>query len=87
VLLALENAHVIRADSRRGAEWYELSHDRLVAPVRESNREWRIANLSGLQVDAMAWDAEGRPEALLVSDEVLRSAEAWAIEHPDVRHL
>ena len=43
VLMALENAHVLRADSRRGAEWYELSHDRLVAPVIESNSAWRAA--------------------------------------------
>ena len=36
VLRELENAHVIRADSRRGINWYEISHDRLVAPILAS---------------------------------------------------
>ncbi len=82
VLMALENAHVLRADSRRGAEWYELSHDRLVAPVIESNSAWRAANLSPLQLEAVAWQAQGRPESLLMSGTALAAAQAWADAHP-----
>jgi len=82
VLLALENAHLIRSDARRGAQWYELSHDRMVAPVRESNASWRAVNLSPLQLDAMAWDRQGRPKALLASGEVLSAAAAWAAANP-----
>ena len=35
----LEQMRLIRAETRAGGErWYELTHDRFVAPIRESNR-------------------------------------------------
>ena len=37
VVRELLASHLIRADRIRGAEWYELSHDRFVEPIRESN--------------------------------------------------
>jgi WD40 repeat protein len=40
VVDALENKHLIRADWRAGAQWYEITHDRLLRPIRESNRQW-----------------------------------------------
>lgn len=43
VLPALENAHLIRADRRRGTLWYELTHDRFVEPIRVSNTAYRAA--------------------------------------------
>ena len=43
VLPALENAHLIRADRRRGTLWYELTHDRFVEPIRVSNAAYRTA--------------------------------------------
>jgi len=39
-LSELEDAHLIRADRRRGTQWYELTHDRFVEPIRTSNREF-----------------------------------------------
>jgi hypothetical protein len=36
----LQNQHVIRADTRAGAIWYELTHDRFVAPIRKANTDW-----------------------------------------------
>ena len=36
----LEDRHVIRAEIRAGGRWYELTHDRLIEPVRVSNREF-----------------------------------------------
>src|SRR5690606_31393647 len=33
--------HLIRAEERLGARWYELAHDRLIEPVRLSNQTWR----------------------------------------------
>ena len=82
VVRALENAHVIRADSRRGINWYEISHDRLVAPIRASNAAWRDANLSTLQREAPLWDAQSRPAGLLITGDVLAEAKAWAAAHP-----
>ncbi len=37
---ALEREQLLRADSRGGATWVELVHDRLVAPALLSNRVW-----------------------------------------------
>jgi hypothetical protein len=39
----LENRHLIRAEWRAGARWYELTHDRLVGPVRVSNEAFAAA--------------------------------------------
>jgi len=35
---ALEDLHLIRADNRSGGRWYELTHDRFIDPILESNR-------------------------------------------------
>jgi Novel STAND NTPase 1 len=38
----LEERHLIRAEARAGGErWYELTHDRFVGPIRDSNRVWK----------------------------------------------
>jgi hypothetical protein len=83
VLRALEDAHVIRAETRRGAHWYELAHDRLVAPVRDSNAAWRGAHLGTLQLDATTWARQGRPPELLAAGDRLAAAHTWADAHPD----
>jgi hypothetical protein len=41
VVQELENQHLIRGEDRAGARWYELTHDRLIEPIRESNKAWR----------------------------------------------
>jgi hypothetical protein len=37
----LERRHVIHAEWRAGTRWYELTHDRLIDPIRESNQAYR----------------------------------------------
>ena len=37
---ALEDTHLIRGEYRAGARWYELSHDRFIEPILESNSVW-----------------------------------------------
>src|SRR4051812_45598689 len=37
----LEDRHVVHAEFRAGTQWYELTHDRLIDPIRESNRRLR----------------------------------------------
>ncbi len=37
----LEQFHLIRAEARAGARWYELIHDRLIRPIQLSNQQWR----------------------------------------------
>jgi WD40 repeat protein len=39
----MDRRHLIRAEVRAGARWYELTHDRLIGPVRASNRARRAA--------------------------------------------
>ncbi len=36
----LENEHILRGEQRSGAHWYELTHDRLIEPIRNSNATW-----------------------------------------------
>jgi tetratricopeptide (TPR) repeat protein len=36
----LAREHVIRAEPRAGVRWYEITHDRLIQPIRDSNRSW-----------------------------------------------
>jgi WD40 repeat protein len=78
---ALEDAHLVRSESRRGAIWCELAHDRLVQPVLSNNAQWRSANLSLLERQAALWEAEGRPGGLLLSGQSLADAEVWAKAH------
>ena len=77
----LENAHLVRAEKRRGATWFELSHDRLIRPVRSSNDAWYQANLSLLQRQAALWEKNEHPEHLLFREAALEQAQAWANAH------
>ncbi len=77
----LVNAHLLRAEKRRGATWFELAHDRLIEPVRQDNAAWREAHLSALQRQAALWDRENRPTGLLFRDDALAEAERWAAAH------
>ena len=75
VIRRLVDAHLVRAEDRRGVTWYELAHDRLIAPVRQDNMAWFEANLSTLQRQARLWDRANRPDGLLLRGEALRHAE------------
>lgn len=79
----LVDAHLVRAEKRLNAIWYELSHDRLLEPVRNNNALWFEAHLSPLQRQADLWDNQSRSSGLLLRDEVLQDAETWAAEHQD----
>jgi HEAT repeat protein len=41
----LAGKHLIRLDWRSGSPWYELTHDRLIQPVLESNRAFRLSKI------------------------------------------
>ncbi|MGE5763690.1 MAG: hypothetical protein ACM3ZF_07410, partial [Mycobacterium leprae] len=83
VLELFEAAHLVRSEKRLGATWYELSHDRLIEPVRTSNAKWREHNLHAVQRQAALWDDEQRPAWLLLTDEALEEAETWADANPE----
>lgn len=77
----LVNTHLVRAEKRRGATWFELAHDRLIEPVRADNADWREAHLHPLQRQAALWEEAGHPGGLLLRGETLVEAEAWAEAH------
>ena len=67
-LWKLVDGHLLRTDSRRGMIWFELAHDRMVAPMRRSNAAWLQRHTTQIQQQAALWHAHGRPERLLISD-------------------
>jgi Divergent InlB B-repeat domain len=42
-LKALEDKRLVRAEQRANALWYELTHDRLIGPIRQSNAAFAAA--------------------------------------------
>lgn len=80
---ALEAKHIIRGDSRFGSAWYELSHDRFIDPVLESNARWRQSHGAvellrrELEQKAEKWDQGGRPGTELLSGQKLNEAQSW----------
>jgi WD40 repeat protein len=73
----LVDAHLVRAEQRGGATWYELAHDRLVRPIREDNERWAAATLVPVQMQAALWARQGKPAELLLAEEGLAQAERW----------
>lgn len=78
----LENAHIVRAESRRNATWFELAHDRLIEPIQNNNRVWFDTNLSPLQRQAEVWNNAARRPEFLLTGIALAQAEAWAEKNP-----
>jgi WD40 repeat protein len=74
----LERRHIVRAEIRAGARWYELTHDRLVDPILQNNKDWYEANLRVFQKQAELWIQQGRSKGLLLSGEDLAQAEEEA---------
>ena len=84
MLKALEDAYLIRSDTRRGTKWYELTHDRMIGPIVENNASWREAQLNPVQRRAAEWDAQHRPDGLLVTGDILADAEQWAASADEI---
>src|SRR4051812_77418 len=78
----LVTTHLVRAEQRDAKTWLELAHDRLVAPVRDSNTAWFDEHLHPMQRQAALWEREGRSAGLLLRDQELKDAEAWAADNP-----
>ena len=77
----LLDTHLVRSEQRIGATWYELAHDRLVAPVRNSNATWFDKNLHPMQRQAALWEREGKPDRLLLRGQYLKEAEGWVLDN------
>jgi hypothetical protein len=79
----LEDQHVIRCDSRAGAAWYELTHDRFIDPILKSNAQWREARGNANQLRmylenrAADWERRSRPREGLLNKAELAEANEW----------
>lgn len=80
----LVDAYLVRKEPRAGAMWLELSHDRLVEPVRTSNARWLDAHIQKFQQYAAQWKREGKPDALLFLGADLEQANVWADANPQL---
>lgn len=83
VLDRLTSAHLLRAESRRGAVWYELAHDRLIDPIKENNEEWRQQHLSDFERRARLWEEHGHPDSMLLTPQELDGSAAWTSGRPE----
>ncbi len=82
MIIKLLDTHLVRGEQDGGVTWFELSHDRLVRPVRQNNAAWFEAHLVLLQRQADLWAKENRPEDLLLRGAALKDGEAWMASHP-----
>ena len=79
----LVNQHIIRAELRGGSRWYELTHDRFIAPIKASNERWLLAHSGGeqtpkrLEARAEQWVRDGRKEEALLDEGELLEARRW----------
>lgn len=75
---ALEAQHLIRADVRAGARWYELSHDRMVEPILKSNRAWEAKQdqMHPWRPVARQWETT-QSETWLYRGKELEKAQSW----------
>lgn len=80
----LENEYIIRAESRAGALWYELVHDRFIEPILQSNQRWREQRLrmNPLMQPTQIWLEANRSNDKLIQDSLLRQAEEFAQSNP-----
>ncbi len=83
----LRATHLVRAEKRAGATWYELAHDRLTEPVRRDNAAWRDRHLVPVQRQAALWESQGRPSGLLLAEAELAEAEEWAANAAKVNEV
>lgn len=79
----LESQFIVRSETRAGGKWYELVHDRFVAPILQANRRWRDAHSSPTAADAAAWQEAGRPADLLYEGKQLDAASVQLAAQPD----
>jgi hypothetical protein len=81
VVSALQNAYLLRSDTRSGSIWYELAHDQLITPILQDNDAWRAARLESWQRRARDWHTTRRRGLLLLGAD-LRHAQRRALVLP-----
>ncbi|MCE5334150.1 MAG: hypothetical protein LLG06_06130, partial [Desulfobacteraceae bacterium] len=90
---ALGGRYLLRMEMRRGTQWYEIAHDRLVEVIRSNNQAWYERQEKALQIlenQASKWlkhHAAGRSaeaDAELLAGDTRVLVEEWARDHPGI---
>jgi hypothetical protein len=82
------DSHLIRIEFARGAQWCELTNDRFIKPILNSNHRWRNGlgvlgrELEILNAKAREWLNSPRVEGFLNESE-LSQAEGWVSQAED----
>jgi WD40 repeat protein len=91
-----ETHYLVRSELRRGARWYEISHDRLVEAIKSDNQAWydtyeaEATPVALLRKHVRRWSRLQQPggrdgaDAELLSGDDLRKVEEWAKKNLDV---
>jgi WD40 repeat protein len=67
--------YLVRSEPQRGTNWWELTHDRLIEPVRARNNAWREINRNLLERQAILWQNNERADGFLVRGKLLLEVE------------
>src|SRR6185295_313695 len=92
VVVELENQHLVRGEMRGEDKWYEISHDRLISPIIESNRLWVLQQpwakrkAEELEARSVQWLKAGKDSKLLLDREDLAKAKNWQ-ETPEAQAI
>jgi ABC-type branched-subunit amino acid transport system substrate-binding protein len=80
----LESKHLVRAEIRAYARWYELTHDRLIKPIRTSN-ERHFASLARTRRRRVLWAVGVLPVlAVIVALALLRPSNGSTVRRAEV---
>jgi hypothetical protein len=71
----LYETYLIRVVEARGGKWYELSHDRFINPILQSNIKWASEGKSPLADAAQKWVSKKNDEGCLYRGALLREAQ------------
>jgi WD40 repeat protein len=92
VVSLLEDLRLVRPEMRGGAPWYELTHDRFIGPILQSNEKWFNQRIKSrliaktLEARAKEWQHNQRPATALLSGDELLETEQWMVS-PDAEDL
>jgi len=67
IVKALTARFLLRPEQRAGSFWFELVHERFIAPIIQANARWLNHQQTAVQ-QAVSWHITGRPNEKLLSD-------------------
>jgi len=87
VLRSLQDRYLIRAELHTSGTWWELSHDRLIAPIISDNEVWRHENLQPWQEAADHWHRSGRKKEFLLTGDAYLSAQLQSRKASNIKEV